>query len=1117
MATYIPGTKSYMPQFQPFTPDYKFLSAVLETKTNRYNTNYQQINDIYSKIVYAPLSRQDTQGMREQFASGLSNKLEKISGMDLSLIQNADAAKGIFKPFFEEDIIVADMIRTKAYQREMSLANSLANNPDPDVRDDWWQPGIDAMNFQMQDFINASKEDALNMPVPTYVPDANLYKLATEAINAQGYDAKLDVMSPDGQWIIRKENGDLVTGEALEMVQRTLYNDPRVQRAYYTQSYVDGRKSAQGMMDSGAVQSIDEGQRTWALRQIEKYTTKAAAEGNVKKDELGQAENSNASWEMFKKSRGIIPGSKLERQMREQFALTETIRTEIENNNNIISEGVMPTSSSSTQDLLNRAHNMSMQFNIKNDMIAAVRNWGKTHGSVLMHKENPAYARQMDQNFKLMLEDIRDRNARSRMRLKATLDNKAKLSEGLLSNLFLNFDAVPGGVTNISIVKDEEGDPDILKHNDQIVEVKTNEILGNKISAISANLPFFQPSGDKDNMYSLKINGEIKTLPGGPADVPGTLANYLSQRNNDGNYIYEDDINTIYRTQKEYILPTNDKNNDKLRSEFPMFAASDNYLKAKETFSNIERSDLQLKLGVQEMGDHQYNQFMKIIETDFFEDKERFEEYTKREEGDETLRGNKGNVNIDFMFDSYQGDDGEIHHRKLGQKETVKKFVKLAKEGYFSDPDNKYGWLRSIFSDSDRNRDFYMKKHLRYVDNTDYTSSLIGGSSPTTMVPVNTGQGYYVEVDETGPGGVGGPDGKVDYIFDEARATQDALELYKIMYKALNKAEGTTLVADIEEVFSEGGDRTEIKGNLDEGFSTFNMSAYLRGDNPIGSVEDMMIAPTTKKTIIPDVINQDINGAGLIYDIATQLSVTPPQSYTVQPGNFALDNEEANLDGASDKTAMALLNRWLAHMQSASVNEDTPAANKPITDIYYNSVYGDAEDLKKAHASYIIDFPDDWVKKNLPLVKTTGDDANMTTSDFAKYGEITFAFRQNEDISVRRKGQYNYDNVEAMINNSQNKQYTYSADGGGSLSVQRNATGDYIAQVTLETYDPRTNQNVALPTEQFNLTEYIVRKGGSVDSHLETATKYFQKTIDDQVKLNNTAYDDDAAVKGNKE
>jgi hypothetical protein len=45
MATYIPGTQTFMPTFQPFTPDYKFLSDVINTKTNRYETNYKAIND----------------------------------------------------------------------------------------------------------------------------------------------------------------------------------------------------------------------------------------------------------------------------------------------------------------------------------------------------------------------------------------------------------------------------------------------------------------------------------------------------------------------------------------------------------------------------------------------------------------------------------------------------------------------------------------------------------------------------------------------------------------------------------------------------------------------------------------------------------------------------------------------------------------------------------------------------------------------------------------------------------------------------------------------------------------------------------------------------------------
>ncbi|BCV02274.1 MAG: hypothetical protein CM15mV51_0940 [uncultured marine virus] len=98
MATYIPGVDSYLPAFAPFTPDYAFLSNVLDAKTNRYNTNYEQLSDLYSQVVYGDLSRMDTQEMRNQYTQNLGPKLQQISGMDLSVLQNAQAAQSIFKP-----------------------------------------------------------------------------------------------------------------------------------------------------------------------------------------------------------------------------------------------------------------------------------------------------------------------------------------------------------------------------------------------------------------------------------------------------------------------------------------------------------------------------------------------------------------------------------------------------------------------------------------------------------------------------------------------------------------------------------------------------------------------------------------------------------------------------------------------------------------------------------------------------------------------------------------------------------------------------------------------------------------------------------------------------------
>ena len=78
MATYIPGVGSYLPEFKPFTPDYKFLSNVLDTKTTKYETNFKALNDVYSKVVYGNLSRKDTQEMRDQYAENLAPKLQQL-------------------------------------------------------------------------------------------------------------------------------------------------------------------------------------------------------------------------------------------------------------------------------------------------------------------------------------------------------------------------------------------------------------------------------------------------------------------------------------------------------------------------------------------------------------------------------------------------------------------------------------------------------------------------------------------------------------------------------------------------------------------------------------------------------------------------------------------------------------------------------------------------------------------------------------------------------------------------------------------------------------------------------------------------------------------------------
>ena len=115
MATYVPGSETYLPDIKPFTPDYKFLSAVLGQRQDKYNTNWQATNDVYNKVVYADLMRSDTKEQRDQYADNIAPALEKISGMDLSLAQNVQSAKAVFAPFFENKLIVKDMLKIVSF------------------------------------------------------------------------------------------------------------------------------------------------------------------------------------------------------------------------------------------------------------------------------------------------------------------------------------------------------------------------------------------------------------------------------------------------------------------------------------------------------------------------------------------------------------------------------------------------------------------------------------------------------------------------------------------------------------------------------------------------------------------------------------------------------------------------------------------------------------------------------------------------------------------------------------------------------------------------------------------------------------------------------------------
>jgi hypothetical protein len=329
MATYIKGVTDYIPVLEAFKPDYKFLSDVLTVRQDRYDTNYKQLNNLYSKVVHAPLSREDNQEQRDQYANTLSNGLKQVSGLDLSLQQNADVAKGLFKPFFEDKAVVKDMAFTKVYQKEMQLANDFMTSSVDKQRDKFWQIGVQDLKYQMDDFKNKDASYASSAPMPSYVENPNIYERSFESLKDSGLKIKQTTL--EGDWIITTQNGTALTrqivgyekGEngkldpnkpiirnpAAEHLKYTVMKDPIVTRGLLTEAKVKGRQFSEDPANIQKYGSSEKALEFWANKIIKDQTNKEIKQLAEVEQEVKSETIAARNWESYKKRHGIIPGT----------------------------------------------------------------------------------------------------------------------------------------------------------------------------------------------------------------------------------------------------------------------------------------------------------------------------------------------------------------------------------------------------------------------------------------------------------------------------------------------------------------------------------------------------------------------------------------------------------------------------------------------------------------------------------------------------------------------------------------------------------------------------------------------------------------------------------------
>ena len=1103
MATYVPGSEQYLPDIKPFTPDYKFLSAVLDTRQDKYNTNWQATNDVYNKVVYAGLSRQDTSEQREQYVNNLAPSLEKIAGMDLSLAQNAQSAKAVFAPFFEDKLIVKDMVKTANYQKQMSYANRLQTSVDFDQRDLWWADGVKELQYRMEDFINMTPDQALDAKLYSYTPDADLGKMADKMLSEMKPPLKMkfdhfgkdpDVVNADGtitkgkvngDWIITTTNGEAVTGPALAMIQERLQDDPRVQNAYRTQAYVAGRDFAAEGMAAGAFGSVEEGQNAWAvetIKRIEANNNRDITDGTKK---LAEQQKSTVRWSNYQQTNGVIPGSDDEKIMKEAQSAFDATSARLQNRMKI--RDIAATSSPDLESNLNRAYQLLQLTNMHGDMLKAAKAFSMRDMESTMRVNE--YAKQSKQ-FQYDM-----------AKLSATLTERRKLAFDLQAQK-------ASDDYKLAVLKGEVGDPNdptldalgnpttdftmpettVWQENDDVYEMslksklKDDQLnLESQINnVISAATQLNATAGSEEVIIPVEYIKDGETVTENMS-VP-KLRSFLSQQTEDENGVKTYVNRSVIEQQwKNYESSLNDP--EALKKNNIDFTSSGNYKPLLDAFSQTSNSITNSNMDFKTSSKKQYEAYLdsKML-----------------------LKGNDLE-DSQALIESGFGDIWEKGESDLmvmlTKKEYVDRAIENARQGKLQNPDltgiDNFG-----FNGPDEN---YMVNKTMGRKDMNVVRKVFNSETPYF---IKDAPGLQYTTEDTGRPAVQKIRGdrpidmpKQVRNISVSEVRDEAEEAYEILQEQQNEV---------------------LKGNI--GAGEIDVATYDSVKRRAGSTT----ADIQNYAAISLPINSEVKGKGdqLYADMLNQIKSGLAKG--TKPTLYITELENAKEEGA---IAQAVLDDfgmdWYAMRSNSKVS--TNIKETPKGKIVYANTFGDPENPDKTKAAYKF-FPSDaWQDSK---VKGGGGDsqwAGLSPTIRKKIMEngITFTFDQDVDISQgSRNKQITNNSAIASLVEAGNGYYSKNvpgpnADPGGAYSFQKINSQNYTLNYEIQAYKPSVNGvggsyvSRGVVSRQVNINPMGSVYGGNM-SILEAMEQEVKNLIALQVKANTEAKNKDVAVNGKK-
>jgi len=237
MATYLQGVTDYIPDYQPFQPDLNFYANLMQTKQTQYDTNWNQLNNLYGQLYGADLTHDQNIKKKDELLRQIDFNLKRVSGLDLSLEQNVNQALQVFRPFYEDKYLIKDMAWTKNFKNTYTTAQALANSADPKQSSKYWDLGMKGLEYRRQMFKDATLDETLSFGDAQYVNKVDDIKEYMDF--AKKYDIGMVTQTPSGMYMIRKKNGEQLLPGLQQIFWAQYGNRPDIQNMYKEEAFVE--------------------------------------------------------------------------------------------------------------------------------------------------------------------------------------------------------------------------------------------------------------------------------------------------------------------------------------------------------------------------------------------------------------------------------------------------------------------------------------------------------------------------------------------------------------------------------------------------------------------------------------------------------------------------------------------------------------------------------------------------------------------------------------------------------------------------------------------------------------------------------------------------------------